>query len=94
MQALVDRSVKVELVRSSIRDPSDPVRVQVLFEPKRQFATTLSLQVAQKRSGGRWPFNLTLVATDPDPIDTIAITANLGETSALFAAGGGVACFG
>mmetsp|Transcript_1184 Transcript_1184/g.2413 ORF Transcript_1184/g.2413 Transcript_1184/m.2413 type:complete len:531 (-) Transcript_1184:271-1863(-) len=58
------------------------VRMAVEWQPMRPVRSAAAL-VVQKASGGRWRYDLTLEARDPEPDDVITIEAALNKTSVV-----------
>ena len=81
-KALVDRALTITPVETTISRVDQPLKFQVLFEPLRPFTTTVTL-VVLRSTGGRWPFEMQLDATDPEPDDTFSIEANLNSTTTV-----------
>jgi len=80
---LVGASLTLNPVATTISDPFEPVRYHVVFEPMRPFTTSVQLFVKRVGSGGRWPFELQLDATEPEPDDRIVVEAALKTTGAV-----------
>jgi hypothetical protein len=78
----VDKALKIRPVEATISRPDQPLRYQIIFEPLKPFSASVQLVVVRE-TGGRWPFELQLDGTDPDPDDTITIEANLRQTSSV-----------
>lgn len=82
MEKIVADSLTLNPVQTTIADPADPIRYQVTFEPMRPFSTSLMLVVVRS-SGGRWPFEIQLDASEADVDDNIVIEAALKTTSVV-----------
>ena len=82
MEKIVADALTLNPVQTTISDPDDPIRYQVSFEPMLPFSTSLLLVVVRS-SGGRWPFEIQLDASDADVDDNIAIEAALKTTSVV-----------
>jgi hypothetical protein len=82
MARIVADSLTLNPVQTTISEPVEPIRYQVTFEPMRPFSTSLLLVVVRS-SGGRWPFEIQLDASDGDVDDTITIEAALKTTSVV-----------
>lgn len=54
------------------------MRYRLLFEPLRSFTTTIEIIIVC-RNRGRWRLQLDLDAADPEPDDTIRLTAAVGQ---------------
>lgn len=52
------------------------------FEPLRPLAALVDF-IVYKQSGGRWLYELDLVATDPEPDDVIQIDAEMGRSESV-----------
>jgi len=64
------------------RPPAGVCRVKVTFEPLKAVRTRVQLRVT-KASGGRWLFDLELVATQADIDDVIRIEGRLNSTASV-----------
>lgn len=81
-QGFVDRSFFVKPRVNQLTDKRTPLEFDILFEPLRPFSTTVEL-VVNKKSGGRWRFEVQLEATEPEVDDVITIEAALHRTSSV-----------
>jgi len=82
MRKIVDSSLMINPVQATISEPGEPLKYQFSFEPMRPFSTSLKLYVVRS-SGGRWPFEIRLDATEPDCDDAITVEAPLKQTGAV-----------
>jgi hypothetical protein len=82
MQKLVASSLKINPLQSTISDASMPIRLQLVFTPMKPFATSIQL-VVLRQSGGRWPFEVQLEATEPDFDDNILVESPLRTTGSV-----------
>jgi len=81
-RAFVDRSFFVKPRVNSLSDNSISLEFDILFEPLRPFSTMVEL-VVNKKSGGRWRFEIQLEATEPQVDDVIKIEASLNRTASV-----------
>lgn len=79
---LIASSFSVEEVATTITDPSQPLRYKALFTPRRSFQTTADF-IIQKAGGGRWRFELSLQALEPEVDGTLTIEAQVGHRSSV-----------
>jgi len=82
LNGLIDRSVVVELTKTHLNKPDEPLECLVKFEPLRPFKAQTELLVS-KSSGGRWRFAAIFEATDPETDDVIEIKSPLHKTSSV-----------
>lgn len=82
LQEMVDRSITVRPVQTVLTSPEQPVEFEVRFEPLRPFNANLEF-IVNKRSGGRWRYELRVEATEPEPDDIIVVEAMMGHTSSV-----------
>jgi hypothetical protein len=81
--SVVDRSLVMKQLDKEINPGSDPkIRFNVRFSPLRPMQTTLEL-IVNKRSGGRWKYEITFIAEEPNVDDVISIEATLNHTSSV-----------
>jgi len=79
---LVARSLVIEPVKTTISSAAEPLEFEITFEPLRPFSCNCQF-IVNKASGGRWRFDLSLSATEPEPDDVITIEALLHHTSSV-----------
>jgi hypothetical protein len=79
---VIDRSVAIELGKSTLDRVDEPLVCVVKFEPLRPFKMPCDLFVT-KGSGGRWRFNAVFEATEADVDDVIEIKSPLHKTSSV-----------
>jgi len=81
-RGFVERSFFVRPRVNRLTDKTMPLEFDILFEPLRPFSTTVEL-VVNKKSGGRWRFEVQLEASEPEVDDVITIEAALHRTSSV-----------
>jgi len=79
-KALAEKSISITPIQSTLKSASDSLKYQVNFDPLKTFHTMIHLVVI-RRSGGRWRFEMTLEATEPEPDDMIKIEAANNTTA-------------
>ena len=78
--AFAKRALALKPVKLHLDSITDELRFDATFRPLRAFAGSVNL-VVRRETGGRWPFEVQLEATEPDPDDTIALEASLHHTA-------------
>ena len=78
--AFAKRALALKPVKLHLDSITDELRFDATFRPLRAFAGSVHL-VVRRETGGRWPFEVQLEATEPDPDDTIALEASLHHTA-------------
>ena len=78
--AFARRALALAPVNLHLDSLSDVLRFDATFEPLRPFAGSVHL-VVRRATGGRWPFEVQMEATEPDPDDTISLEASLHHTA-------------
>lgn len=79
-EALVRRSLRITAAKTRLSRADDALTFDAIFEPLRPFAASARL-VVKRATGGRWPFEIQLDASDPDPDDVVEVEANLHATA-------------
>jgi len=79
-RALAQRSVSVAPVQSALARAGDALKYQLAFDPLKPFHSAMHLVVI-RRGGGRWRFEITLEATQPEPDDRITVEAAINTTA-------------
>jgi len=79
---VVKRSLNVRGLTTFLRKVDGKLVFQFQFEPVQPFSASAHL-VVKRATGGRWPFEIQLDATSPDPDDLIQIEANLQQPSVV-----------
>ena len=82
LRDLVEKSVSIAPITTTIRDNASPVEFDVRFEPMRPFTAAVQF-IVNKASGGRWRYEMKLIASEAEPDDTIVIEAMLNHTSSV-----------
>ncbi len=80
--AFLRRCFVMELKTQEVRSGTEPVVLAVAFEPLRPIRSTISV-IINKASGGRWRYELDVIATDPDIDDVIRIQSPIHKTSSV-----------
>lgn len=78
----LQHALSIQVVDNVISNGSEPIKLQVVFEPLRP-AKVDAILVIQKTSGGRWRFPLRVVATEPEVDDVIKMEAMINNTSTV-----------
>jgi hypothetical protein len=82
LAGLLDRSVVIEEINTKLLNVEDELEFFLIFEPWRPFKASTELLIS-KSSGGRWKFNVTFEASEPEIDDVISITSPLNKTSSV-----------
>ena len=77
---LLARTLRLEPMQRTLGGPS--LRMALSWSPLRPIRCSAAL-VVQKATGGRWRYDLTLDAGEPEPDDVIVIEAAIHKTSAV-----------
>jgi len=75
-------SLRVEVLDPPSAASPDTCVVRMVFEPLKEIRTRVQLR-ATKATGGRWTFDIDLIATQADVDDTIKIQAMLNKTASV-----------
>jgi len=77
----LSRALKVHL-RNEVLTKEEPLEFELDFEPLRPISAPTQL-VISKESGGRWVYEVSFTATEPELDDIILIEAALHRTSSV-----------
>ena len=78
----VQRALSVNLIKDTLQSVTDTLTLEVQFEPLKPLHHLVELWV-MKDSGGRWKFEVELMATDPEVDDIVVIEAEMGSTESV-----------
>jgi len=81
-EQLVENSFVLTPFDSRIQPGGGPIQFQVDFTPLKPFSTTVDLLIS-RRAGGKWKFQINLVAEQPAIDDVITVQAALHQTSTV-----------
>eukprot|EP00698_Gefionella_okellyi_P007756 TRINITY_DN1898_c0_g1_i1.p1 TRINITY_DN1898_c0_g1~~TRINITY_DN1898_c0_g1_i1.p1 ORF type:complete len:2231 (+),score=540.36 TRINITY_DN1898_c0_g1_i1:707-6694(+) len=81
-ETMLTRALTVTALNNRVTSPDMPLRFNVVFAPLRPVEDSVEF-IVYKESGGRWLFELELVATDPEVDQIITIESELNQTSSV-----------